>query len=55
MPDIANSEATDRLLSALGEQLAALGQRYELVVSADRVCWLSDSLSGRRVTSTFSR
>jgi hypothetical protein len=32
MPDIANDEATDRLLSALGEQLAALGQRFELVV-----------------------
>lgn len=32
MSDIANTEATDRLLAALGEQLAALGQRFELVV-----------------------
>lgn len=32
MSDIATTEATDRLLSALGEQLAALGQRFELVV-----------------------
>jgi hypothetical protein len=32
MSDITNSEATDRLLSALGEQLAALGQSFELVV-----------------------
>lgn len=32
MSDIANHEEADRLLSALDEQLAALGQRYELVV-----------------------
>lgn len=32
MFDIANSEATDRVLSALGEQLAALSQSFELVV-----------------------
>ncbi len=32
MSDIANVEAADRLLSALGEQLDALGQRFELVV-----------------------
>ncbi len=32
MSDIANVEAADRLLSALGEQLGALGQRFELVV-----------------------
>lgn len=32
MSDIASSEFTDRLLSALGEQVAALGQRFELVV-----------------------
>jgi hypothetical protein len=32
MSNIASSEATDRLLSALGEQVAALGQRFELVV-----------------------
>jgi Nucleotidyltransferase of unknown function (DUF6036) len=32
MPDIANNEATDRLLSALGEQLATRGHRFELVV-----------------------
>lgn len=32
MSDIASREATDRLLSALGEQLAAAGQRFELVV-----------------------
>jgi hypothetical protein len=32
MSDITNSETTDRLLSALGEQLAALGQSFELVV-----------------------
>jgi len=32
MSDIMDSDATDRLLSALGEQLAALGQRFELVV-----------------------
>jgi hypothetical protein len=32
MFNIARSEATDRLLSALGEQVAALGQRFELVV-----------------------
>lgn len=32
MSDIASKEATDRLLSALGEQVAALGQRFELVV-----------------------
>lgn len=32
MSDITNSEETDHLLSALGEQLAALRQRFELVV-----------------------
>lgn len=32
MSDISDREATDRLLSALGEQLGALGQRFELVV-----------------------
>jgi hypothetical protein len=32
MSDIASREATDRLLSALGEQLAALDQRFELIV-----------------------
>ncbi len=32
MSDISNRKATDRLLSALGEQLAARGQRFELVV-----------------------
>lgn len=32
MSDIVNKEAAERLLSALGEQLAAVGQRYELVV-----------------------
>ncbi len=32
MSDIASREAIDRLLSALGEQVAALGQRFELVV-----------------------
>lgn len=32
MSDIASREATERLLSALGEQVAALGQRFELVV-----------------------
>jgi len=32
MSDIASIGAADRLLSALGEQLAALGQRFELVV-----------------------
>src|SRR3954466_1212593 len=32
MSDIASNETTDRLLSALGEQLAALAQRFELVV-----------------------
>ncbi len=32
MSDIANKAAAERLLSALGEQLAAAGQRYELVV-----------------------
>jgi hypothetical protein len=32
MSDIANRDGADRLLSALGEQLAAAGERYELVV-----------------------
>jgi hypothetical protein len=32
MSDISNREMTDRVLSALGEQVAALGQRFELVV-----------------------
>ncbi len=32
MSDIASRDAAERLLSALGEQLAAVGQRYELVV-----------------------
>jgi Nucleotidyltransferase of unknown function (DUF6036) len=32
MSDIANKDAADRLLSALGEQLAAARERYELVV-----------------------
>lgn len=32
MINIANVEVADRLLTALGEQLAALGQRFELVV-----------------------
>ena len=32
MSDIASKEAADRLLSALGEQVAALGQRFELIV-----------------------
>jgi hypothetical protein len=32
MSDITNTEGTAKLLSALGEQLAALGQRFELVV-----------------------
>jgi hypothetical protein len=32
MSDIASNEVADRLLSALGEQLAALGQSFELVV-----------------------
>lgn len=32
MSDIESKEAADRVLSALGEQLAAAGQRYELVV-----------------------
>jgi uncharacterized nucleotidyltransferase DUF6036 len=32
MSDIANRDTAERLLSALGEQLAAVGQRYELVV-----------------------
>jgi hypothetical protein len=32
MSDIVNRKAADRLLSALGEQVVALGQRYELVV-----------------------
>lgn len=32
MSDITNSVATDRILSALGEQVAAVGQRFELVV-----------------------
>lgn len=32
MPDITSGKETDRLLSALGEQLAALGLSFELVV-----------------------
>lgn len=32
MSDIASRDAAERLLSALGEQLAAAGERYELVV-----------------------
>lgn len=32
MSDIPSKEGADRLLSALGEQLAALGRRFELVV-----------------------
>lgn len=32
MSDIASRDATDRLFSALGEQVAALGQRFKLVV-----------------------
>jgi hypothetical protein len=32
MSDIANNEVADRLLSALGEQLTALNQSFELVV-----------------------
>lgn len=32
MSDIENKEGAEQLLSALGEQLAAAGQRYELVV-----------------------
>ncbi len=32
MSDIADKDAADRLLAALGEQLAAFGERYELVV-----------------------
>ncbi len=32
MFDIASKNAADRLLSALGEQLAAAGQRFELIV-----------------------
>ena len=32
MSDIVNRHVAERLLSALGEQLVALGQRYELVV-----------------------
>lgn len=32
MSDIANKDAADRLFVALGEQLAAAGERYELVV-----------------------
>ena len=32
MSDITNKDATGRLLSALGEQLTAAGQRYELVI-----------------------
>lgn len=32
MSDIASVDTADKLLSALGEQLAALGQRFELVV-----------------------
>lgn len=32
MSDISSSEVADRLLSALGQQVAALGQRFELVV-----------------------
>jgi hypothetical protein len=32
MSDITNREAAERLLSGLGEQLAAAGERYELVV-----------------------
>lgn len=32
MSDIASKDAADRLLSALGEQLAAADERYELVV-----------------------
>lgn len=32
MSDIASKQAADRLFSALGEQLAAAGRRYELVV-----------------------
>jgi hypothetical protein len=32
MSDIENRDAAERLLSALGEQLAAAGQRYELVI-----------------------
>lgn len=32
MSDIASKDAADRILSALGEQLAGAGQRFELVV-----------------------
>lgn len=32
MSDIANTQDTEALFSALGEQLAAVGERYELVV-----------------------
>lgn len=32
MSDIGSKDAADRLLSALGEQLAAAGQRFELIV-----------------------
>jgi Nucleotidyltransferase of unknown function (DUF6036) len=32
MSDIASKDAASRLLSALGEQLTAAGQRYELVI-----------------------
>jgi hypothetical protein len=32
MSDIANQDAADQILAALGEQLAAAGERYELVV-----------------------
>jgi hypothetical protein len=38
MSDIASKDAADRLLSALGEQVAALGQRFELVVIGGSAC-----------------
>ena len=39
MMDIKNSRHTDAVLAALGEQLAAAAERYELVVVGGSASW----------------
>jgi len=50
-----SSDATDRLLTALGEQLGLLGERYDLVVIGGAALLARGLVSRPSETSTSSR
>jgi hypothetical protein len=54
MSDIATQDAADQVLAALGEQLAAAGERYELVVIGGSGLLALGIIERSTVTSTSS-